>query len=104
MDIPSAPGTYVNEDDVVIVLETDKVSVDVRATEAGLVTEIMGELDDVVEVGQDLYKIDTDAAAPEGGGGGKEEKKEEVAQVRMRIVRIVRIVRIRRREAERNVT
>lgn len=60
-----------------VVLETDKVSVDVRATEAGVITEIMGDLDDVVEVGQDLYKIDTDAAAPEGGGGGGEEKKEE---------------------------
>lgn len=30
VDIPSPPGTYVNPDDVVIVLETDKVSVDVR--------------------------------------------------------------------------
>ena len=67
MDIPAPPGTYVNEDDVVVVLETDKVSVDVRATESGVVTEIHGEMDDVVEVGEDLYKIDTDAAAPEGG-------------------------------------
>ena len=54
-----------NEDDVVVVLETDKVSVDVRATESGVITEILGELDDVVEVGQDLYKIDTDATSPE---------------------------------------
>ncbi|GMI15095.1 hypothetical protein TrVE_jg13972 [Triparma verrucosa] len=67
VDIPAPPGTYVNEDDVVVVLETDKVSVDVRATESGVVTEIHGEMDDVVEVGEDLYKIDTDASAPEGG-------------------------------------
>ncbi|GMH89694.1 hypothetical protein TL16_g11535, partial [Triparma laevis f. inornata] len=73
VDIPAPPGTYVNEDDVVVVLETDKVSVDVRATEAGIVTEIHGEMDDVVEVGDDLYKIDTDAAAPEGGAAHKDE-------------------------------
>lgn len=75
VDIPVAPGDYVNEDDVVLVLETDKVSVDVRAPEAGAVVEIMGEVDDVVEVGSGLYRLDTDAAAPAGGG----EKKVEAA-------------------------
>jgi 2-oxoglutarate dehydrogenase E2 component (dihydrolipoamide succinyltransferase) len=68
VDIPVAPGDYVNEDDVVLVLETDKVSVDVRAPEAGAVVEIMGEVDDVVEVGSGLYRLDTDAVAPVGGG------------------------------------
>jgi 2-oxoglutarate dehydrogenase E2 component (dihydrolipoamide succinyltransferase) len=67
VDIPVAPGDYVNEDDVVLVLETDKVSVDVRAPEAGAVVEIMGEVDDVVEVGSGLYRLDTDAVAPAGG-------------------------------------
>jgi len=66
VDIPVAPGDYVNEDDVVLVLETDKVSVDVRAPEAGVLSEILGEVDDVVEVGSALYKLDTDAVAPEG--------------------------------------
>ncbi|KAL7458777.1 hypothetical protein ACHAWC_010426 [Mediolabrus comicus] len=70
VDIPVAPGDYVNEDDVVIVLETDKVSVDVRAQESGAVVEIMGEVDDVVEVGSPLYRLDTDAEAPAAGGGG----------------------------------
>jgi 2-oxoglutarate dehydrogenase E2 component (dihydrolipoamide succinyltransferase) len=70
VDIPVAPGDYVHEDDVVIVLETDKVSVDVRASESGKVLEILGEVDDVVEVGSALYRLDTDAAAPDGGGGG----------------------------------
>ena len=64
MDIPVAPGDYVNEDDVVLVLETDKVSVDVRASEGGRVVEILGEVDDVVEVGSALYRLDTDAEAP----------------------------------------
>jgi 2-oxoglutarate dehydrogenase E2 component (dihydrolipoamide succinyltransferase) len=64
VDIPVAPGDYVNEDDVVLVLETDKVSVDVRASEGGRVMEILGEVDDVVEVGSALYRLDTDAVAP----------------------------------------
>jgi len=64
VDLPVAPGDYVNIDDVVVVLETDKVSVDVRATEAGALVEVMGEIDDVVEVGSPLFRIDTDA---EGG-------------------------------------
>lgn len=74
VDIPVAPGDYVNVDDVVIVLETDKVSVDIRAPEDGAVVEIHGEVDDVVEVGSALYRLDTDAEAPAGGGGGGEVK------------------------------
>eukprot|EP00984_Skeletonema_dohrnii_P007412 scaffold2692_cov112-Skeletonema_dohrnii-CCMP3373.AAC.2 len=69
VDIPVAPGDYVNVDDVVIVLETDKVSVDIRAPEDGAVVEIHGEVDDVVEVGSALYRLDTDAEAPAGGAG-----------------------------------
>jgi 2-oxoglutarate dehydrogenase E2 component (dihydrolipoamide succinyltransferase) len=63
VDLPVAPGDFVNADDVVVVLETDKVSVDVRATESGVIVEILGDVDDVVEVGSGLYKIDTDATA-----------------------------------------
>lgn len=66
VDLPVAPGDYVNADDVVVVLETDKVSVDVRAQESGIIVEIMGEIDDVVEVGSGLYKIDTDGKASGG--------------------------------------
>jgi 2-oxoglutarate dehydrogenase E2 component (dihydrolipoamide succinyltransferase) len=79
VDIPVAPGDYVNEDDVVIVLETDKVSVDVRASEGGKIVEILGEVDDVVGVGSALYRLDTDvtaAAAAAAGGGGAAAPKE----------------------------
>lgn len=71
VDLPVAPGDGVQADDVVVVLETDKVSVDVRAPEAGALVEILAEVDDVVEVGAPLFRIDTDAkveakaAAPE---------------------------------------
>ena len=66
VDLPVAPGDYVQADDVVVILETDKVSVDVRAPEAGSILEILGEIDDVVEVGSPLFRMDTDAEAPDG--------------------------------------
>ncbi|GFH58126.1 2-oxoglutarate dehydrogenase E2 component [Chaetoceros tenuissimus] len=79
VDLPVAPGDYVNADDVVVVLETDKVSVDVRAPEPGAIVEILGEIDDVVEVGKPLFRMDTDAEAPEGGAAPEPEPaKEEV--------------------------
>lgn len=79
VDLPVAPGDYVNADDVVVVLETDKVSVDVRAPEPGAIVEILGEIDDVVEVGKPLFRMDTDAEAPEGGAvPAPEPAKEDV--------------------------
>lgn len=65
VDMPVAPGDYVQSDEVVLVLETDKVSIDVRAPEGGALVEVLGEIDDVVEVGSNLYRIDTDADPPE---------------------------------------
>lgn len=76
VDIPVAPGEYVQPDEVVLVLETDKVSVDVRATEGGALVEVLGEIDDVVEVGSNLYRIDTDADAPESASAPMPETEE----------------------------
>lgn len=76
VDIPVAPGDYVQPDEVVVVLETDKVSVDVRATEGGALVEVLGEIDDVVEVGSNLYRLDTDADAPESASTPMPEKEE----------------------------
>ena len=58
-----AIGSYVNMDDVVAVIETDKVSVEVRAQAAGTLVEFSCEMDDVVEVGADFAEVDTDAKA-----------------------------------------
>ena len=65
VDLPVAPGDYVHADDVVVVLETDKVSVDVRAPEGGALVEVLGDVDDVVEVGSNLFRLDTDAIPPD---------------------------------------
>ena len=52
-------GDGVAVDDVVVVIETDKVSVEVRTPIAGAITEHLAEVDAVVEVGQPLFKVDT---------------------------------------------
>lgn len=84
VDMPVAIGDYVNTDDVVVVLETDKVSVDVRAPFGGALTEIMGEVDDIVEVGSPLFRIDTAADAPEAseGGPGPSEVSSEIEEAK----------------------
>jgi 2-oxoglutarate dehydrogenase E2 component (dihydrolipoamide succinyltransferase) len=76
VDLPVAPGDYVQMDDVVVVLETDKVSVDVRAPEAGILVEILGEVDDIVEVGSGLFRVDTSADAPEDSGAPMPDEEE----------------------------
>jgi pyruvate/2-oxoglutarate dehydrogenase complex dihydrolipoamide acyltransferase (E2) component len=40
--------------------------VHVRAQAAGVLVEVVGEVDEIVEVGSPLFRIDTDANAPEG--------------------------------------
>ena len=42
-------GAQINEGDVLAVVETDKVSVDVRALEAGYLAKILFPVDSVVE-------------------------------------------------------
>jgi len=58
-------GDYCKVDDVVAVIETDKVSIDVRADQAGIITEHLAAIDDTLEVGAPLFKIDPSAKAPE---------------------------------------
>eukprot|EP00587_Corethron_hystrix_P003972 CAMPEP_0113319250 /NCGR_PEP_ID=MMETSP0010_2-20120614/13521_1 /TAXON_ID=216773 ORGANISM="Corethron hystrix, Strain 308" /NCGR_SAMPLE_ID=MMETSP0010_2 /ASSEMBLY_ACC=CAM_ASM_000155 /LENGTH=434 /DNA_ID=CAMNT_0000176769 /DNA_START=30 /DNA_END=1334 /DNA_ORIENTATION=- /assembly_acc=CAM_ASM_000155 len=82
VEVSAPPGTGVAVDDVVLVLETDKVSIDIRSPEAGVVTEVLGAVDDVVEVGSPLFKIDTDAvaaAAPPVPAAGSEPEPEATA-------------------------
>lgn len=59
-------GDQVNEDDVIAVVETDKVTMDIRAKQSGVFSGGFCAEGDEIEVGSDLYKIDTNAtgAAP----------------------------------------
>ncbi|KAL3944007.1 MAG: hypothetical protein SGBAC_001917 [Bacillariaceae sp.] len=56
-------GQAVKEGDVVALIETDKVTVDIKAEIDGVLTEVYGELEEEVEVGADLYMLDTEAEA-----------------------------------------
>merc|ERR1719173_268593 len=60
-------GDYVNVDDIVAIIETDKVSIDVRAPSAGVIEEYHAGVDDTVEVGAKLVTINPDGKAPAGG-------------------------------------
>eukprot|EP00455_Lapot_gusevi_P049835 TRINITY_DN7135_c0_g2_i1.p1 TRINITY_DN7135_c0_g2~~TRINITY_DN7135_c0_g2_i1.p1 ORF type:complete len:424 (+),score=185.18 TRINITY_DN7135_c0_g2_i1:66-1274(+) len=52
-----AVGDPVNVDDVVVVLETDKVSVDVRSPKSGSLLAQLGKVQDTLAVGEPLAKI-----------------------------------------------
>jgi 2-oxoglutarate dehydrogenase E2 component (dihydrolipoamide succinyltransferase) len=57
-------GDYVAEDEVVVVLETDKVSVDVRAPKAGTITSTLADVDQTVEIGVPLFQMVLGGEAP----------------------------------------
>jgi len=61
------PGDYVQADETYLVLETDKVSVDIRATNAGVIVSYNAGEGDTVMVGDNIAVIDTSAEAPAGG-------------------------------------
>lgn len=58
-------GQAVKEDDVVALVETDKVTIDIKAEVDGVIVQHFGEVDDNVEVGANLYEIDTEGTATE---------------------------------------
>ncbi|TMW61586.1 hypothetical protein Poli38472_012777 [Pythium oligandrum] len=55
-------GDHVTADDVVVVIETDKVSVDVRAPKSGIIQEVLAKVDEVVAIGAPLFKLVPGAA------------------------------------------
>ena len=55
-------GEQVGADEEVATIETDKIDVSVISPEAGMVTEVFVPVGDVVSVGQNLMRIDTDGA------------------------------------------
>lgn len=62
------PGSHVREGDVLVLIETDKVTIDIKADQEGVLVKQLGEVEENVEVGKGLYILDSDvsnvAAAP----------------------------------------
>eukprot|EP00585_Thalassiosira_rotula_P004802 CAMPEP_0196142002 /NCGR_PEP_ID=MMETSP0910-20130528/10756_1 /TAXON_ID=49265 /ORGANISM="Thalassiosira rotula, Strain GSO102" /LENGTH=231 /DNA_ID=CAMNT_0041403243 /DNA_START=293 /DNA_END=988 /DNA_ORIENTATION=- len=54
------PGSHVREGDILALIETDKVTVDIKADQEGMLVKQLGAVDDEVEVGTGLYVLDTD--------------------------------------------
>ncbi|TDH73688.1 hypothetical protein CCR75_009546 [Bremia lactucae] len=52
-----APGEFVKIDEVVVVIETDKVSVDVRAPSSGVLEAQLAQVDETVLVGSPLFSM-----------------------------------------------
>ncbi|KAJ5520625.1 Dihydrolipoamide succinyltransferase [Penicillium fimorum] len=59
-------GDFVERDEEIATIETDKIDVSVNAPESGTIKEFLVNEEDTVTVGQDLVKIEL-GAAPEGG-------------------------------------
>ena len=57
------PGDMVKEDDVIGVVETDKVTMDIRAKKSGVFVEALFPAGAEISVGNDLYVLDTSASA-----------------------------------------
>lgn len=64
------PGSHFREGDVLALVETDKVTVDIKADRDGILVKQLGEVEGVVEVGQGLYILDTDVSSVGVEAGG----------------------------------
>jgi len=60
-------GDYVERDEEIATIETDKIDVSVNAPEAGTIKEFLAKEEDTVTVGQELVKLETGGSAPSGG-------------------------------------
>lgn len=70
-------GDFVEQDEEIATIETDKIDVAVNAPQAGTIKEFLANEEDTVTVGQDLVRIELgDAPA----GGAKEEAKEPASK------------------------
>lgn len=57
------PGDFVEADEIIARIETDKVTVDITSPESGVIKSYFAAEGDTVEVGADFYELDTDAKA-----------------------------------------
>jgi len=71
-------GDYVEQDEEIATIETDKIDVAVNAPEAGTIKEFLVNEEDTVTVGQDIVKLEA-GGAPEGGKKEATEQPKEPA-------------------------
>lgn len=70
------PGDYVEQDEEIATIETDKIDVAVNAPAAGTIKELLAKEEDTVTVGQDLVKLEIGGEpGQKSADKGKEEPK-----------------------------
>merc|ERR1711957_488981 len=94
------PGDYVEMDEVIAQIETDKVTVDVPAPFSGTLGELLAEEDDNVEVGGPLFTMSpggtaaAKAAAPAAEApqapGGRGERRVDLSRMRKKIASVLK--------------
>jgi 2-oxoglutarate dehydrogenase E2 component (dihydrolipoamide succinyltransferase) len=57
------PGEFVEADEIIARIETDKVTVDITSPDAGVIKGYFAAEGDTVAVGADFFELDTDAKA-----------------------------------------
>ena len=73
-------GDYVEADEIVAVIETDKVNVEIRSSDAGVIKNFFAGEGDTVEVDADFFEVDPDAEKPAGSQPAAESKPVEVRE------------------------
>lgn len=71
-------GDFVEQDEEIATIETDKIDVAVNAPESGTILEFFAKEEDTVKVGQYLLKLELGDAPAESSG--KQEAKEEAKE------------------------
>lgn len=66
-------GDYVEENEALVELDTDKISQDLPAPASGVLTSIKYQVDDTVGIGEVIAEIDTDAEVPAEGEATSDE-------------------------------
>ncbi|KAL6852844.1 2-oxoglutarate dehydrogenase complex E2 component [Amphichorda felina] len=78
-------GEFVEQDEEIATIETDKIDVAVNAPEAGIIKEFLAGEEDTVIVGQDLVRLEL-GGAPAGGdketGAQKEKSKQDAGETK----------------------
>ena len=64
LELMKKAGDYVAQEEVIGLVETDKVTVEVRAEAAGTITAMLVNVDDTVLVGSDMVEIDVGVGEP----------------------------------------
>lgn len=70
-------GDYVKADEVVVVIESDKLSQEIRSPEAGMISKLLAATGKEVAIGGDLFEVDTSKAPPAGQAEAKPQPKAE---------------------------